>query len=67
MMLSCQYGPKSQRNVSNTLFFSVPQRIKAVLKAKGGPTWYWQGAHNKAASECVCVCVCVYILGVGID
>ncbi len=38
---------------------SMPQRIKAVLKKKGGPTRYWQGVHNKVAS--VCVCVCVYI------
>ncbi len=38
---------------------SMPRRIKAVLKKKGGPTRYWQGVHNKVA--CVCVCVCVYI------
>ncbi len=32
VMLSCQYGLKSLRNVSNTLL--------AVLKTKGGPTRY---------------------------
>ncbi len=38
-----------QRNISNTL------RIKAVLKAKGGPTGYYQGVPNRVASECICV------------
>ncbi len=32
---------------------SMPRRIKEVLKAKGGPTQYWQGVHNKVASECI--------------
>ncbi len=32
----------------------MPQRIKAVLKAKGGPTRYQQGVPNKVASECTC-------------
>ncbi|XDV35461.1 hypothetical protein PO909_005404 [Leuciscus waleckii] len=36
---------------------SMPRRIKAVLKAKGGPTRYSQGVINKVAGECVCVCV----------
>ncbi len=31
---------------------SMPQRIKATLKAKGGPTQYKQGVPNKVASEC---------------
>ncbi len=39
VMLSCQYEPKSQRNVSNTLL-NLSQTIKAVLTAKGGPTRY---------------------------
>ncbi len=30
---------------------SMPQIIKAVLKAKGGPTMYLQGLPNKVASE----------------
>ncbi|MED6263879.1 hypothetical protein CHARACLAT_009129 [Characodon lateralis] len=29
----------------------MPRRIKAVLKAKGGPTRYWQGVPNKVADE----------------
>ncbi len=32
---------------------SMPLRIKAVLKAKGGPTRYMQGVPNKVASECI--------------
>ncbi len=32
---------------------SIPQRIKAVLKAKGGPTEYKQGVPNKVASESI--------------
>ncbi len=35
---------------------SMPRRIKAVLKAKGGPTRYLQGVTNK-----VCVCVYIYV------
>ncbi len=34
---------------------SIPQNIKAVLKAKGGPTRYMQGVPNKVASECIYV------------
>ncbi len=32
---------------------SMPRRIKAVLKAKGGPTRYKQDVPNKLASECI--------------
>ncbi len=32
---------------------SMPRRIKAVLKAKGGPTRYKQGVSNKVSSECL--------------
>ncbi len=35
---------------------SMPQRIKAVLKAKAGPTRYKQGVPNKVASECILLC-----------
>ncbi len=35
---------------------SMPQRIKAVLKAKAGPTGYKQGVPNKVASECIFLC-----------
>ena len=31
---------------------SMPRRIKAILKSKGGPTRYYQGVPNKVASEC---------------
>ncbi len=40
VMLSCQYGPKSLSNVSNTLL-NRSQRIKTVLKAKGSPNRQW--------------------------
>ncbi len=39
VMLWCQYGPKSLRNVSNTLL-NLSRRIKAVLKAKWGAQLY---------------------------
>ncbi len=29
--------------------------IKAVLKAKGGPTWYYQDVPNKVANECMVI------------
>lgn len=32
---------------------SVPEGIKAVLKAKGGPTEYRQGVPDKVANDCV--------------
>ncbi len=37
---------------------SMPRRIKAVLKAKGGPTRYQQGVPNKVASECIYIYIC---------
>ncbi len=40
---------------------SVPWRIKAVLKAKGGPTQYQQGVPNKVANECVYIYINIYI------
>ncbi len=40
VLISCQYGPKSLRNVLQQLVESMPWRIKAVLKTKGGPTQY---------------------------
>ncbi len=39
---------------------SMPRRINAVLKAKGGPTRYKQGVPNKEASECICICIYIY-------
>ncbi len=37
-MLSCQYGPKSLRNVSNTLLNLCHKELSQFWKAKGGPT-----------------------------
>ncbi|MEQ2210663.1 hypothetical protein XENOCAPTIV_017390 [Xenoophorus captivus] len=50
VILSCQYGPNSEE-CFQYLVESMPQRIKAVLKAKGGPTRYLQGIPNKMAGE----------------
>ncbi len=41
---------------------SMPQRNKAVLKAKGGLTRYYQGVPNKVASECMCIYIYIYII-----
>ncbi len=41
---------------------SLPRRITAVLKAKVGPTQYWQGVPNKVASECKCTFVVAFFL-----
>ncbi len=43
---------------------SMPQRIKAVLKAKGGPTRYYQSVPNKVASECVYIYISMLYLEV---
>lgn len=45
LMPLCQHAPKSLRNVCG-------YKVKAVLKAKRGQTWYYQCAPNKVASEC---------------
>lgn len=55
VMLSYQYGPKSQEWFHN-LVESLLQRVKAVLKAKRGPTFYLQGGPNKVANECIWGC-----------
>lgn len=31
---------------------SMPQLIKAVVKAKGGPTCYWHSVLNRVIGEC---------------
>ncbi len=36
---------------------SVPRRIKAVLKTKGGPTRYYKDVPNKVASECILIII----------
>lgn len=53
-MLSCQYGQKSQRNVSN-IAESMQQGIKAALKAKKGLT---KTVFNKVSGEFIC-CGCL--------
>ncbi len=49
------------QNIDPIWTFSLRGVLKAVLKAKGGPTQYLQGVPNQVASECVCVCVCIYM------
>ncbi len=39
----------------------MPRKIKPVLKAKWGPTRYYQDVPNKVVSECVCMHECFYI------
>ncbi len=41
---------------------SMPQRIKAVLKAKGGPTLHRYLCIYIYIYVCVCVCACVLLL-----
>ncbi len=53
--LSYRYGPKSLRNVSNTLLNLCHEKITGSSEGKRGPTRFLQGVSNKVASECVCV------------
>ncbi len=46
---------------------SMPWRIKALLKAKGGPTRHWQGVPNKVASECMCVYIYIQYIYIYIN
>lgn len=39
------------RNVSSTLFESVPQRMKAILKGEGGSNHYSESTANTVAYE----------------
>ncbi len=44
---------------------SMPQRIKAVLKAKRSPTQYLQSVPYKVASECICtVCANLHCVSI---
>ncbi len=56
---------KITEECSQPLVESLPQRIKAVLKAKGHPTQYLQGVPNEVASECSHSRVCVPLVQVG--
>ncbi len=66
VMLSCQYGPKSLRNVSSTLLELYHEQLKQFWR---------QNEVQPGASKVylikwpvsVCVCVCVYILYIYID
>ncbi len=49
--LSCQYGPKSLRNVSNTLLNLCHEELRQFWRQS--PTRYSQGVPNKMASECI--------------
>ncbi len=49
----CSRQIKISEEFFQHLVESMPRRIKAVLKAKRGPTQYSQGVPNKVASECM--------------
>ncbi len=54
VMLSCRYGTDSLRNVSSITLNLCHGKIKAVLKAKGGPTRYCKVSLIKwPASVCI--------------
>ncbi len=58
VMLSCQYGPTSLRNVSNTLFNLCHEELWQFWRQKG----VQPGTSKVYLTKCpVCVCVCVYI------
>ncbi len=61
VMLSCQYGPKSLRNVSNTLLNLCHEELRQFWRQKGV-----QPSTSKVYlikwPVNVCVCVCIYIL-----
>ncbi len=49
VMLSCTIWSKISEECFQHLVESMPRKIRAVLKAKGGQ----QGVPNKVASECI--------------
>ncbi len=61
VMLSCQYGPKSLRNVSNTLLYLCHKELRQIWRQKGV-----QPGTSKVYlikwPVSVCVCVCIYTL-----
>ncbi len=63
MMLSCQYGPKSLRDVSNTLLNLYHEELRQFLRQKGfKPGTSKVYLIKWTVSECVCMCVYIYIL-----
>ncbi len=62
VMLLCQYGPKSLKNVSNTLLNLCHEELRQFWRQKGV-----QHGTSKVylikwpVCVCVCVCVCVFI------
>ncbi len=52
VMLSCQYGPKSLRNVSNILLNLCHEELKQFWRQKGVQPGT-SNVPNKVASECV--------------
>ncbi len=60
VMLSCQYGPKSLRNVSNTLLNVCHEELRQFWRQKGvQPGTSKVYLIKWSVSEWVCVCVCV--------
>ncbi len=62
VMLSCQYGPKYQRNVSNTLLNLFHGELRQFWRQKRvQPSTSKVYLIKWPVSVCVCVCVCVCV------
>ncbi len=60
MLLSCQYGPKSLRNVSNTFLNLCHEELRQFWRKKGVQPGTSE-VYPKKWPVSVCVCVCIYI------
>ncbi len=60
MLLSCQYGPKSLRNVSNTLLNLCHKELMQFWRKKGVQPGTSE-VYPKKWPVSVCVCVYIYI------
>ncbi len=61
VMLACQYGPKSQRNVSNTLLNLYHEELRQFWRQNGSNIGTSNVSLIKWPPVNVYMCVCVYI------